>query len=57
MSLAQMKICPNQKCSVFGHIVYTLATRCPLCKWDLKTTLPASEVAPAENARAASSRS
>jgi rRNA maturation protein Nop10 len=40
-----MKICPNAKCSVFGHIVYTLATRCQVCKWDLKPPLPASEVA------------
>jgi hypothetical protein len=41
-----MKICPNAKCSVFCRIVYTVATRCPLCKWDLKPTLPTSEVAP-----------
>jgi hypothetical protein len=40
-----MKICPNTKCSVYGHIVYTLATRCPVCKWDLKPPLPASEIA------------
>jgi len=39
-----MKICPNPKCAVFGRIVYTLATRCPLCKWDLKIPLPSSEV-------------
>lgn len=39
-----MKICPNPKCSIFGRIVYALATRCPLCKWDLKPTLPASEI-------------
>jgi len=44
--VAHMKICPNPKCSVFGRIVYAVATRCPLCKWDLKPTLPTSEVAP-----------
>ena len=47
-----MKICPNAKCSVFGHIVYTVATRCPLCKWDLKAPLPASEIARAKTAQA-----
>lgn len=47
-----MKICPNAKCSVFGHIVYTLATRCPVCKWDLKAPLPASEIARPRAARA-----
>jgi hypothetical protein len=30
-----MKVCPNSKCQMFGRIVYALATRCPLCKWDL----------------------
>jgi len=40
-----MKICPNAKCSVFGKIVYALATRCPVCRWDLRVTLPTSEVA------------
>jgi len=40
-----MKTCPNAKCSVFGKIVYTLATRCPVCRWDLRVTLPESEVA------------
>jgi hypothetical protein len=52
-----MKICPNTNCKVFGRIVYDLTARCPLCKWDLKPALPASEVArpPAEK-RAAASR-
>ena len=40
-----MKVCPNAKCAGYGRIVYTLATRCPLCKWDLKPPLPASEAA------------
>jgi uncharacterized membrane protein YcfT len=50
-----MKICPNPKCSVFGHLVYTLATRCPVCKWDLKPPLPASEVAHPRAAQATAS--
>jgi len=40
-----MKTCPNEKCPLFGRIVYALATRCAVCKWDLKATLPASEEA------------
>lgn len=42
-----MRACANTKCVGFGRIVYSLATRCPLCKWDLKGLLPASEVGPA----------
>lgn len=38
-----MRTCPNPKCVTFGRIVYSVATRCPLCKWDLKTALPAIE--------------
>jgi hypothetical protein len=38
-----MRACINTKCVSFGRIVYSVATRCPLCKWDLKPTLPASE--------------
>ena len=38
-----MRTCPNPKCVTFGRIVYSVATRCPLCRWDLKSTLPASE--------------
>jgi len=40
-----MRICPNTKCVAFGRIVYAVATRCPMCKWDLKPTLPVSEMA------------
>ncbi|HET6176793.1 MAG TPA: hypothetical protein VFE61_07675 [Candidatus Sulfotelmatobacter sp.] len=43
-----MRACSNTNCVVFGRIVYTLATRCPLCKWDLKNTLPISEAAVAQ---------
>ena len=39
-----MRACANTKCVAFGRIVYSLATRCPLCKWDLRGILPASEV-------------
>jgi hypothetical protein len=45
--IAIMRACPNTHCAVFGRIVYTVATRCPLCKWDLKPILPASEIAAA----------
>jgi hypothetical protein len=41
-----MRACPNSECKAFGHIVYSVATRCPLCRWDLKNALPASETAP-----------
>jgi hypothetical protein len=40
-----MRTCPNPKCVTFGRIVYSVATRCPLCRWDLKSTLSASESA------------
>jgi hypothetical protein len=40
-----MRACPNPECVAFGRIVYALATRCPLCRWDLKNPLPASETA------------
>lgn len=39
-----MRACANTKCVAFGRIVYSVATRCPLCKWDLKGSLPVSEV-------------
>jgi hypothetical protein len=52
-----MRACINRKCVSFGRIVYSVATRCPLCKWDLKFTLPASEAAAAAKAQpAAASR-
>jgi hypothetical protein len=41
-----MRACPNTGCVAFGRIVYSVATRCPFCKWDLKNTLPMSETAP-----------
>jgi hypothetical protein len=46
-----MRACVNSKCVAFGRIVYSLATRCALCKWDLKFTLPASEKTASSNQR------
>jgi len=40
-----MRVCPNSECVAFGRIVFSVATRCPLCRWDLKNALPASETA------------
>jgi len=53
-----MRACPNTKCVGFGRIVYSLATRCQLCKWDLKSILPTSEIAaaPKSDEHAPSSR-
>jgi hypothetical protein len=33
-----MRSCPNTACTAFGRIFYSLTTRCPFCKWDLKNT-------------------
>lgn len=43
-----MRACVNTKCVAFERVVYSVATRCPLCKWDLKSLAPASE-APRDN--------
>ena len=53
-----MRTCPNSKCVAFGRIVYSVATRCPLCRWDLKNEVPAGEVAIREKptAQASSAR-
>jgi hypothetical protein len=29
-------ICMNRKCPGYGRVIYTGATRCVFCKWDLK---------------------
>jgi hypothetical protein len=39
-----MRTCTNAKCVAFGHIVFSVATRCPLCRWDLRRILPVSEI-------------
>jgi len=44
-SEVNMRVCPNTGCVAFGRIVFSVATRCPLCRWDLKAALPASETA------------
>jgi hypothetical protein len=31
------KACTNPKCPSYAHLVYTVAMRCVLCRWDLKT--------------------
>jgi len=31
-----MKFCPNYSCVRYGHVIYTEATRCAFCRWDLK---------------------
>jgi hypothetical protein len=43
-----MKLCANHQCSSYGHIVYTTATRCLFCRWDLKPTWTRSEVVAAQ---------
>ena len=40
-----MRVCPNTRCVAFSRIVFSVATRCPLCRWDLKSTVPVSETA------------
>jgi hypothetical protein len=31
------KACTNGKCPAYAHFVYTVAMRCVLCRWDLKS--------------------
>jgi len=38
-----MKTCTNAKCIALNRIVYSVATRCPLCRCDLRSVLPVSE--------------
>ena len=30
------KVCPNLRCVAYARMIYTGATRCEFCKWDLK---------------------
>jgi len=48
-----LKSCPNTACTAFGRIFYSLTTRCPFCKWDLKSTAAAApqSAAAAQGAR------
>src|SRR5215469_12749716 len=43
VSGSNMKACANSKYVAFERIVYSLATRCPLCKWDLRLIRPAGD--------------
>jgi hypothetical protein len=50
-----MKFCPNYGCVAYGRVVYTQATRCVFCRWDLKPPRMKSEMvettpSPATNA-------
>ncbi len=38
-----MRACINTQCVAFGRMVYSVATRCPLCKWDLRMIPAAKE--------------
>jgi len=38
-----MKLCPNYGCVAHGRVVYTQATRCVFCRWDLKPPIMKSE--------------
>jgi hypothetical protein len=38
-----MKFCPNYGCVAYGRVVYTHATRCVFCRWDLKPPRMKSE--------------
>jgi hypothetical protein len=31
------KACTNSQCPAYAHFVYTVAMRCVLCRWDLKS--------------------
>jgi hypothetical protein len=37
------KACTNGKCPAYAHFVYTVAMRCVLCRWDLKSAQRISE--------------
>lgn len=37
------KACTNTKCPAYAHFVYTVAMRCVLCKWDLKSAQRCSD--------------
>jgi hypothetical protein len=37
------KVCLNNKCSAYGHFVYTVAMRCLFCRWDLRAAQRGAE--------------
>ena len=40
------KVCTNRKCPANQHFVYTVDTRCVLCRWDLKPAQRTSRFSP-----------
>lgn len=38
-----MKFCSNYRCVAYGRVVYTQATVCVFCRWDLKPPRMKSE--------------
>jgi len=40
-----MKYCRNGECKMYGRLIYTQATRCVCCRWDLQPTRQKSEIA------------
>jgi hypothetical protein len=43
-----MKYCPNYQCAAYGRVVYSQATRCAFCRWDLMPPRMRSETAAEE---------
>jgi hypothetical protein len=39
------KACTNTRCPAYAHFVYTVAMRCVLCRWDLKSAQRISDAA------------
>ena len=37
------KACTNSNCPAYAHFVYTVAMRCVLCRWDLKSAQRSNE--------------
>jgi hypothetical protein len=55
------KVCPNAKCPVYAHFVYTVAMRCVLCRCDLQAahrieTAPHPEASTTQQASPKSAR-
>jgi hypothetical protein len=45
------KACTNSKCPAYAHFVYTVAMRCVLCRWDLKSAQRMSDLIGDHNSR------
>ena len=37
------KACTNRNCPAYAHFVYTVAMRCVLCRWDLRSAQRSNE--------------